>query len=109
MMCCGIGAVAIATAMMGRRPCNRSGKQAGMRTSLAATLAAVAASITLSALGAQHFGHYLERARANERSLLAEIMAQPVCTGSPAVSLARAASAEPFQSQFKRTASGRRL
>ena len=104
MMCCGIGLMTIATAVV----CRKRWRPAVPRTSLAATLAAVAASITLSALGAQHFGHYLERARANERSLLAEIMAQPVCTGSPAVSLARAASTEPLQGQFKRTASGRR-
>lgn len=77
MMCCGIGAVAIATAVMRRRPW----KPAGARSSLAATLAVVAASIALLAVGAQHFGHYVGRARANERSLVAEIMAQPICTG----------------------------
>ena len=79
MICCGIGAVAIATAGMWRWPW----KLTGARTSLAASLAVVAASITLLALGAQHFGHYVGRARANERSLVAEIMAQPICTGRP--------------------------
>jgi len=78
MMCCGIGAVAIATAVVWRRP----RKPAGARTSWAATLAVAAASIALSALGAQHFGHYVGRARANERSLVAEIMAQPICKGA---------------------------
>jgi hypothetical protein len=79
MICCGIGAVAVAAAVTRRR----WSKPAGARTSLAATLAVVAASITLLALGAQHFGHYVGRARANERSLVAEIMAQPICTGRP--------------------------
>jgi hypothetical protein len=41
---------------------------------------AIAAAVSL-AVGAQHLGHYVERARANERSLLAEFAAHPICTG----------------------------
>jgi hypothetical protein len=35
-----------------------------------------------SALAAQHFSHYVARAQANERGVLTEILAQPICGGS---------------------------
>jgi hypothetical protein len=34
-------------------------------------------------LAAWHLDHYAARAQANERDLLAEILAAPICTGSP--------------------------
>jgi hypothetical protein len=45
-------------------------------------VAALAALLAVSALAAHHLGHYLDRARANQRTLLAELMAQPICTGA---------------------------
>lgn len=95
MLCCGIGVMAIAATVM----CRKRWRAAVPRASLAGTAAAMAASITLSVLGAQHLGHYVERARANERSLLAEIMAQPICTGNRARLPARIALAEPVSNQ----------
>ncbi|QCI68813.1 hypothetical protein [Phreatobacter stygius] len=47
-----------------------------------------AAAIVLAAgtaLATQHFDHYAARARISERSLLAEILAQPLCMGATAV------------------------
>jgi hypothetical protein len=69
MLCCGIGVLAIAAAAFWRR-----------RYSLFGPVVAIAAAGAV-AVGAQHLGHYVERARANERSLLAEFAAQPICTG----------------------------
>ena len=43
-------------------------------------VAALAALLAASALVAHHLGDYLDRARANQRTLLAELMAQPICT-----------------------------
>ncbi|CAN7370353.1 hypothetical protein LJR231_002202 [Phyllobacterium sp. LjRoot231] len=34
-----------------------------------------------SALAAEHVSHYVARAHANERTVLAEFMAQPICRG----------------------------
>ncbi|MHC1548491.1 hypothetical protein [Phyllobacterium sp. K27] len=42
-------------------------------------------SITMiagSAFAAEHVRHYLNRAADNERSVLAEILAQPICSGA---------------------------
>ena len=36
---------------------------------------------TLALLGVRHLDHYVERAHANKRWLLAELAAQPICTG----------------------------
>jgi hypothetical protein len=44
-------------------------------------VAALAALLVVAALAVHHLGHYLDRARANQRTLLAELMAQPICTG----------------------------
>ena len=94
MMCRGISALAIAAAALWRKR-----RQSPVpRTSSARTAAVMASGIVLLALGATHLGHYLERARSNERSLLAEIMAQPICTGSRA-GPANIALAEPVSQQ----------
>jgi hypothetical protein len=45
-------------------------------------VAALAVLLAVSALAARHLSHYLDRARANQRTLLAELMAQPICTGA---------------------------
>ncbi len=80
-MCCALGALLIALitawrtrfrALLGWWP----------RARLAVTF--VATAITLiagSALAAQHFSHYVARAHVNERGILAEILAQPICSG----------------------------
>jgi hypothetical protein len=38
--------------------------------------------VAVSAVAAEHASHYLSRAHANERTVLAEFMAQPICRGS---------------------------
>lgn len=83
MMCCSVGAFVMATMPMWRT---------WWRTWLASTTD-YAPTITRAALAvaawmvvAQHLDHYLDRAQANDRGLLAEIMAQPICTGTPPVS-----------------------
>jgi hypothetical protein len=38
--------------------------------------------VAVSALVAEHASHYLSRAQANERTVLAEFIAQPICRGS---------------------------
>ncbi|WP_210160785.1 hypothetical protein [Phyllobacterium sp. YR531] len=45
---------------------------------------AAIAVVAGSAFAAEHVKHYLDRAANNERSVLAEIMAQPICSGSTA-------------------------
>jgi hypothetical protein len=45
------------------------------------TLVAAAVFLTLAALSLVHAEHYLARANANDRTLLAEIAAAPLCTG----------------------------
>ena len=81
-MCCALTALLIALitawrtrfgALLDWRP----------RARTAATFAAVV--ITLiggSALAAEHISHYVARARAHERTVLAEFIAQPICRGS---------------------------
>lgn len=49
----------------------------------AVVMAALSASV-VAVFTAQHLGHYAERAYANERTLLAEIIAAPLCTGKAA-------------------------
>jgi hypothetical protein len=85
MMCCSLGAFVMATMPM-------------WRTWLKSTIG-YAPAMTTAALAviawmflAQHLTHYLDRAQANDRSLLAEIVAQPICTGAqttPVASLSR--------------------
>jgi hypothetical protein len=40
-------------------------------------------------LAARHLDHYADRAHANERTLLAEFMAQPICSGSSVIPVTR--------------------
>jgi hypothetical protein len=47
------------------------------------------ALVASAGLAARHLGHYTDRARANERTLLAEFMAQPICSGSSAIPTTR--------------------
>lgn len=78
-MCCALIALCIAVVTAVR---------AGLKTVLARRLRVAAFAVTViavvvgSAFAAEHVRHYLDRAANNERSVLAEIMAQPICSGS---------------------------
>lgn len=80
-MCCTLIALCIAMATTA---------QAGLKNILARRLrvfAYAATFITLvagSAFAAEHIRHYFDRAADNERSVLAEILAQPICSGTTA-------------------------
>lgn len=76
MLCCGIGALAAASAVW-------SGKRA-VRSRLLPVAVLGGVSLAFAALATAHLGHYVTRAQANERTLLAEVMAQPICTGAVA-------------------------
>ncbi|MBB6468995.1 hypothetical protein HNQ96_004882 [Aminobacter lissarensis] len=79
-MCCALGALIIAAIAAWRRLLSvTSGWHRGV-----CWVAAVAAALALgvgAAAAAQHFGHYAARAEINERTVLAEMLAQPICDG----------------------------
>lgn len=78
MMCCSLGAFVMAT-----MPMWRTWWRMWMKATLgyAPTMTATALAVIAWMIVAQHLDHYLARAEDNDRSLLAEIMAQPICTG----------------------------
>ena len=97
MLCCGFFLVMLATAagwwrgVMGQRAptaaviCGRQSHPGSPSRPILRHLpvvAALAALLAVSAFAAHHLGHYLDRARDNQRTLLAEFMAQPICTGA---------------------------
>ncbi len=63
------------------RECHRGSSSRPILRRLPA-VAALAASLAVAALAAHHLGHDLDRARDNQRTLLAGLMAQPICTGA---------------------------
>lgn len=77
MLCCSLGAFVMATMPMWR---------AWLKSALgyAPITTAAAFAVALWMFVAQHLDHYLDRAQANDRGLIAEILAQPLCTGTPA-------------------------
>jgi hypothetical protein len=77
MLCCALSALAVAAAPWWRRfvPADRARP---------AALGLAAAAALLSVTVFEHAGHYAARAAASDRTLLAEILAQPLCTGEPA-------------------------
>jgi len=77
MMCCSLGAFVMAT-----MPMWRTWMKSMIGYAPAMTTATFA--VALWVFVAQHLEHYLERAQENDRSLLAEILAQPICTGASA-------------------------
>jgi hypothetical protein len=80
-MCCAIAALLIGVMAMWRRGLAVA-RHWRPQLRLAAVSAATAiALIAGSALAAQHFDHYATRAQAGGRTLLAEILAQPICRG----------------------------
>jgi hypothetical protein len=81
-MCCALAALLIGTLAAWRR---WSAAALGWRPRLRRAAACAAAAIALIAgvaLAAEHADHYAARAEANGHSVLAEIWAQPICSGS---------------------------
>jgi hypothetical protein len=75
-LCCALGLLALLTGASAR----------GLRALLGAwpmVIMAGAAATVLAILIPHHLDHYRERARAHDRTVLAEIVAAPLCTGSP--------------------------
>lgn len=79
-MCCAIGMLIIAAMTAGRRGLKavKDWRPVARQAAIHAALATVL--ISGSALAAHHYNHYAMRAQSNERSVLAEILAQPICT-----------------------------
>lgn len=83
MMCClltvAMAGNAAAAGGAGWRLMRRPGLVAG-----AALLIAAAGGIAVAPAVAEHAGHYAARAEANHRSVLEELLAQPLCSGEAA-------------------------
>lgn len=76
MLCCALGLLALLTGASAR----------GLRALLGAwpvAMVAGGAATALAILIPHHIEHYRERARAHDRTVLAEIVAAPLCTGAP--------------------------
>jgi len=76
MLCCALGLLALLTGASAR----------GLKAVLGAwPVAAVAATATasLAVLAPLHLSHYRERAQAQGRTVIAEIVAAPLCSGAP--------------------------
>jgi len=77
MLCCLLGALVTGNlAVAARLAVSRRGRVA----LLALGVACIAGAAGAYAL-VEHGGHYAARAAANDRSILEEIMAQPLCSG----------------------------
>jgi F0F1-type ATP synthase membrane subunit c/vacuolar-type H+-ATPase subunit K len=80
MLCCLTGALMVGNIAA-------AGRMAFVRNSAVALLGSVVASgiaLATAPAVAEHAGHYAARAAANDRSILEELMAQPLCSGSNA-------------------------
>jgi hypothetical protein len=74
MLCCALGLLALLTGASAR----------GLRTLLGAWPVAILASGAVTALAIvvpHHLEHYRQRAQAHDRTMLAEIVAAPLCSG----------------------------
>ena len=91
MLCCLLAALSAGNlAAVARIAVRLAGERTGaMAVALAAGLGGLAA---LSPFVIEHAGHYAQRAADHERSILAEILAQPLCTGKTRTSLAATSS-----------------
>lgn len=78
MLCCVIGATVIATGAISMPAAPRifAWRKAGVA-------AAVLALAGTAAFAAHHLDHYAARAAANNRDIMAEIHAMPLCSGAP--------------------------
>ena len=81
-MCCALAALLLAALAAWRRISRTAFDWRPRVRWVAAALALAIATGAGSALAAHHLSHYEARATANDRSLLAEIWAQPICSGS---------------------------
>ena len=76
MLCCALGLLALLAGASAR----------GLRALLGAWPVAIVVSGAVGALAIlapHHLDHYRERAQAHDRTLVAEILASPLCTGRP--------------------------
>ena len=76
MLCCALGLLALMTGASAR----------GLRALLGAWPVAIVAGGSATALAVlipHHLEHYRDRAQAHDRTVLAEIVAAPLCTGAP--------------------------
>lgn len=76
MLCCALGLLALLTGASAR----------GLRALLGAWPVAIIAggsATALAILAPHHLEHYRQRAQAHDRTLLAEIVAAPLCSGEP--------------------------
>ena len=79
-MCCALGLLLLTLAAWRRRAATILFERRWPLASLVFALILLAAG---SAVAAQHISHYLARAEAHQRSVIAEILAQPICSGAP--------------------------
>jgi hypothetical protein len=77
MLCCLTGLAIAGKAAMASGPA-----LAASRWRLPALACLAAAGLAIMTLVSEHAGHYADRARANDRSVIAELFAQPLCSGS---------------------------
>ncbi len=77
MLCCALGLLALLTGASAR------GLKALLGAWPALAVAATAAA-SLAVLLPLHLDHYRQRAQAHGRTVIAEIVAAPLCTGAPA-------------------------
>lgn len=81
MLCCLLAALLSGNiAVVGRIAVGFVRRPNATRFMLVGVFAAAGALLTPAAIA--HVGHYAERASLNERSLLEEILAAPICSGS---------------------------
>ena len=76
MLCCALGLLALLTGASAR----------GLRALLGAWPVAIlagGAATALAMLAPQHLEHYRQRAQIHDRTVLAEIVAAPLCSGGP--------------------------
>ena len=76
MLCCALGLLALLTGASAR----------GLRALLGAWPVAILAggsATVLAILAPQHLEHYRQRAQAHDRTVLAEVVAAPLCSGEP--------------------------
>ena len=79
MLCCVLGLLALLTGASAR----------GLKALIGAWPVGViagGAAATLAILAPYHLDHYRERARSHDRSVMAEILAAPLCVGAPRTS-----------------------